>query len=139
MTIPEAAGLVIAAGAIAEKADLLILDMGTPVPIVELARKMIRLRGLRHPADVAIEFVGLRAGEKLHESLSFVDEIVTGTTQPHIMRVRGPRIPEFSELQSVVRLIEDHIAEQNAEGALTCVREAVLGAQASRLQNTTAG
>ena len=65
MTIPEAARLVLQAQAIGRTGDIFVLEMGEPVRIVDLARKMIALSGV--PAD--IEFIGLRPGEKLHESL----------------------------------------------------------------------
>ena len=68
MTIPEAARLVLQAAAIGESGQVLVLDMGEPVRIVDLARQLIRLSG--HSADeVGIEFSGLRAGEKLYEEL----------------------------------------------------------------------
>ncbi len=68
MTIPEAARLVLQAAAIGESGQVLVLDMGEPVKIVELARQMIRLAG-RSEAEIGIEFSGLRAGEKLYEEL----------------------------------------------------------------------
>ncbi|MFV3545520.1 polysaccharide biosynthesis protein, partial [Mycobacterium tuberculosis] len=75
MTIPEAAQLVIQAGAMAQGGDVFVLDMGEPVRIVDLARSMIELSGLRVreegsvDGDIAIEYVGLRPGEKLYEEL----------------------------------------------------------------------
>src|SRR5438094_7659722 len=74
MTIPEAAQLVIQAGAMANGGDVFVLDMGEPVKIVDLARSMIELSGLRirednNDGDIAIEYVGLRPGEKLYEEL----------------------------------------------------------------------
>ena len=80
MTIPEAAQLVIQAGAMSEKGgDVYLLDMGQPVKILDLARKMIRLSGLEvkdvdHPnGDIEIVFTGLRPGEKLYEELLIGD------------------------------------------------------------------
>jgi FlaA1/EpsC-like NDP-sugar epimerase len=69
MTIPEAARLVIQAGAIGNDGEILLLDMGEPVRIVDLAADMIRLSGLRVGEDIEIEFSGLRPGEKLYEEL----------------------------------------------------------------------
>ena len=90
MTIPEAAQLVIQAGSMGLGGDVFVLDMGEPVRIVELAEKMIHLSGLsvrseRNPqGDIAIEFTGLRPGEKLYEELLIGDQV--GTTQhPMIM------------------------------------------------------
>ena len=85
MTIPEAARLVLQAQAIGVTGDIFVLEMGEPVRIVDLAQKMIALSGV--PAD--IEFVGLRAGEKLHESLVHEDESLEATGREKILRVVG--------------------------------------------------
>jgi FlaA1/EpsC-like NDP-sugar epimerase len=90
MTIPEAAQLVIQAGSMGQGGDVFVLDMGEPVRIVELAEKMIHLSGLsvrseRNPhGDIAIEFSGLRPGEKLYEELLIGDNVVA-TRHPMIM------------------------------------------------------
>ena len=90
MTIPEAAQLVVQAGAMGQGGDVFVLDMGEPVKIVELAEKMIHLSGLsvRSPGnpngDIAIEFSGLRPGEKLYEELLIGDD-VSPTVHPMIM------------------------------------------------------
>ena len=89
MTIPEAARLVLQAQAIGEAGDIFVLEMGDPVRILDLARKMIALSGV--PAD--IEFVGLRPGEKLHESLVSESESLVPTEREKILRVdRVPRM-----------------------------------------------
>ncbi|MFI8747734.1 polysaccharide biosynthesis protein [Pseudomonas sp. NPDC077186] len=91
MTIPEAAQLVIQAGSMGKGGDVFVLDMGSPVKIVDLAEKMIRLSGLSvcsesNPhGDIAIEFSGLRPGEKLYEELLIGDN-VQPTEHPMIMR-----------------------------------------------------
>jgi FlaA1/EpsC-like NDP-sugar epimerase len=98
MSIPEAAGLVIQAGAMAEGGDVFLLDMGEPVRIEDLAKSMIRLSGLEvrdgeHPdGDIAIEFVGLRAGEKLHEEL-LLNASATPTEHPRIYKSHEPFLP----------------------------------------------
>ncbi len=74
MTIPEAARLVIQAGAIGRGGEILLLDMGDPVRILDLATDMIRLSGLEVGCDIEIEFVGLRPGEKLSEELHVLGE-----------------------------------------------------------------
>ncbi|AZE54130.1 nucleotide sugar epimerase/dehydratase WbpM [Pseudomonas synxantha] len=90
MTIPEAAQLVIQAGSMGQGGDVFVLDMGEPVKIVELAEKMIHLSGLsvrseKNPhGDIAIEFTGLRPGEKLYEELLIGDNVVA-TQHPMIM------------------------------------------------------
>nr|WP_090444645.1 nucleoside-diphosphate sugar epimerase/dehydratase [Pseudomonas benzenivorans] len=91
MTIPEAAQLVIQAGAMGQGGDVFVLDMGQPVKIVDLAEKMIHLSGLsvrseKNPhGDIAVEFTGLRPGEKLYEELLIGDN-VSPTDHPMIMR-----------------------------------------------------
>lgn len=91
MTIPEAAKLVIQAGAIGTGGDVFVLDMGEPVKIVDLATRMIHLSGLevkdddRPNGDISIEFTGLRPGEKLYEEL-LIGSNVAGTQHPGILR-----------------------------------------------------
>lgn len=84
MTIPEAAQLVLQAGALGRGGEIFILDMGKPVKIIDVARDMIRLSGLRPDEDVQIRITGLRPGEKLFEEL--------GTTDDHVERTRHPKI-----------------------------------------------
>ncbi len=74
MTIPEAAQLVLQAGAIGESGNVFVLDMGTPVRIMDLAKNLIRLAGLKPDEDIKIEVVGLRPGEKLYEELMMKEE-----------------------------------------------------------------
>ncbi len=95
MTIPEAAQLVIQAGAIGNDGEILLLDMGEPVRIVDLATDMIRLSGLRVGEDVEIEFTGLRPGEKLYEELHAEGEAHLPTRHSKIMVAdRQRRDPE---------------------------------------------
>jgi FlaA1/EpsC-like NDP-sugar epimerase len=128
MTIEEAVGLLIEAGALATSADLLVLDMGQPVSIVELAQRMIRLRGLRTPADIEIQYVGLRPGEKLHERLVWPEEHAVGTSHPRIMRVADGQVPSVEILESALRAISDRVSQQDSEGALDLLT-AVIGVE----------
>jgi FlaA1/EpsC-like NDP-sugar epimerase len=105
MTIPEAAQLVIQAGAMAKHGDVFVLDMGEPVKIVDLAQRMIRLSGLavkdvNNPnGDVELKFTGLRPGEKLYEELLVSGEEFE-TEHQRIRRIVEPSVPEavLSEL-----------------------------------------
>jgi FlaA1/EpsC-like NDP-sugar epimerase len=103
MTIPEAAQLVLQAGAMGQGGDVFVLDMGQPVRIVDLARRMIQLSGLtlrdaEHPSgDIEIAITGLRSGEKLYEELLIGDN-PEPTEHPRIMKARESLIP-WSELQ----------------------------------------
>ncbi|MFJ3076107.1 MULTISPECIES: nucleoside-diphosphate sugar epimerase/dehydratase [Pseudomonas] len=98
MTIPEAAQLVIQAGSMGQGGDVFVLDMGGPVRIVELAEKMIHLSGFsirseRNPSgDIAIEFTGLRPGEKLYEELLIGDNVLA-TRHPMIMSASEDFLP----------------------------------------------
>jgi FlaA1/EpsC-like NDP-sugar epimerase len=98
MTIPEAAQLVIQAGSMGQGGDVFVLDMGEPVKIIELAEKMVHLSGLsvrseKNPhGDIAIEFTGLRPGEKLYEELLIGDNVVA-TSHPMIMSAHEDFLP----------------------------------------------
>jgi FlaA1/EpsC-like NDP-sugar epimerase len=110
MTIPEAVQLVIQAGAIGGRGQVYVLDMGDAVRIVDLADTMIRLSGKEPGRDIAIEFVGARPGEKLHEELWSEDESVTPSDYEAILLVtRSPIDPVWleAELDELERLVED--------------------------------
>jgi FlaA1/EpsC-like NDP-sugar epimerase len=94
MTIPEAARLVLQAAAIGESGQVLVLDMGEPVKIVDLARDLIRLAG-HTPDEIAIEFTGLRAGEKLFEELLANDDTSIPT---HVARLRVAQLNDGAGL-----------------------------------------
>ncbi|MFZ6731689.1 polysaccharide biosynthesis protein [Undibacterium sp. Ji42W] len=98
MTIPEAAQLVLQAGAMGEGGDVFVLDMGEPVRIIDLARRMVHLSGLEVKSEttpdgtIEIQHVGLRPGEKLYEELLIGDN-VEGTSHPLIMRAQENELP----------------------------------------------
>jgi FlaA1/EpsC-like NDP-sugar epimerase len=125
MTLDEASSLVIEAGALAESGDVMVLDMGGPISILDLARRMIRLQGLRTPTDIEISFTGLRPGEKLHERLFLGTERPVGTAHPRVMRVSNLEPPALASLKVALRDIEDRIADQDEAGALRIVMETV--------------
>jgi FlaA1/EpsC-like NDP-sugar epimerase len=109
MTTPEAVSLVVQAGAIGGRGEIFVLDMGEPVKIIDLARSMIRLSGREPDREVPIEFIGVRAGEKLHEQLWGDDEVVGETEHPKIKRARrAPVDPVWleQELAELERLVE---------------------------------
>ena len=85
MTIPEAVALVIQAGAIGGRGRILVLDMGEPIRILDLANNMIRLSGKEPEVDVEISFIGSRPGEKIHEELFAAGETWQPTTHPKIV------------------------------------------------------
>jgi len=109
MTIPEAAQLVIQAGALGEHGDVFHLDMGEPVRILDLARRLLRLHGLRErvdggEGDIAIRIVGLRPGEKLYEEL-LIGSDARPTPHPRIFRARERFIGAEELSALIVRLI----------------------------------
>jgi FlaA1/EpsC-like NDP-sugar epimerase len=110
MTIPEAVQLIIQAGAIGGRGQVYVLDMGEPVKITDLAETMIRLSGKEPGRDIAIEFVGARPGEKLHEELWSGTETVIPSSHEAIMLVTRPPIDQpwlEDELDELARLVDD--------------------------------
>jgi FlaA1/EpsC-like NDP-sugar epimerase len=131
MSIPEAAGLVIQAGAMATGGDVFVLEMGEPVKIDTLARSMIRLMGLevrdaQHPdGEIAIEYVGLRPGEKLHEELLLGDN-TTRTEHPRILKCLEPCMPAAA-LDLVLDRLKAAIDGGDAAGIRALLMQAVEG------------
>ena len=117
MTIPEAVELVIQAGAMGKGGDVFVLDMGDPVSINELAKKMIRLSGLEikdksNPnGDVEIHYTGIRPGEKLFEEL-IIGNNISKTSHPMIMRAEEDEI-EWTDLKLILKDLEKAIIESD--------------------------
>jgi FlaA1/EpsC-like NDP-sugar epimerase len=136
MTIPEAVQLVIRAGSLATGGEVFALEMGDPVSIMELAEDMIRFSGLEPGREIAIEIIGRRPGEKLHEQLFNGYERPEPTPAQKIMRaVRAPVDPEWVEhvFYKVGQLVEDGDAAglAAAVGELAAARSALAGARAN--------
>ena len=99
MTIPEASSLVLEAAVMGRGGEIFVFDMGQPVKIIDLARKMIQLAGLRPDVDIPIHFTGLRPGEKMFEELFKDSENLLPTHHPKIMKAQKSEIEaEFSEM-----------------------------------------
>lgn len=113
MTIPEAAQLVIQAGAMARGGEIFVLDMGEPVKIVDLANDLIRLSGLSPGKDIKLEFTGLRPGEKLYEELLTDEEGITQTSCDKIFVVKPLEI-SYSAVMLHVRLLEKYLSDPEA-------------------------
>lgn len=124
MTIPEAVALVIQAGAMAKGGEIYVLDMGEPVKIDDLARRVIRLNGLEPDSDIQVVYVGLRPGEKLHEDLVGAGEKREPTAHPKIFKVVAPGVspPNLDEL--VGRLIRQAV-DMDDQGIRQTLRELV--------------
>lgn len=101
MTIPEACRLVLEAAFLGEGNDIFIFDMGKPVKIVDLAKKMISLSGLRQEIDIQIKYTGLRPGEKLYEELLYTRECTMPTDNPKIFRAQTIR-HEYEQIREHV-------------------------------------
>jgi FlaA1/EpsC-like NDP-sugar epimerase len=131
MTIPEASQLVIQAGAMGQGGDVFVLDMGEPIRIVDLAKRMIHLSGLQikdeaHPdGDIEIQFTGLRAGEKLYEELLIGDN-VSKTTHPRIMRAEESMIV-WTELEKILNALTHATREDDFEQLRVILQQAVSG------------
>ncbi|MBX9914732.1 MAG: polysaccharide biosynthesis protein [Pseudomonadaceae bacterium] len=131
MTIPEAAQLVIQAGAMGQGGDVFVLDMGQPVKIAELAEKMILLSGLslrseRNPhGDIAVEFTGLRPGEKLYEELLIGDD-VTATEHSMIMRANEACLP-WAEFKLALEQLMAAVERDDYVRVRQLLRETVSG------------
>ena len=126
MTIPEAARLVLLAGAYAEGGDVFVLDMGKPIRIIDMARRMIELSGQRVKEDgdidgIAIEVTGLRPGEKLYEEVLIDDQSLRAT--PH---------------EKILRAHEDYLSEIETAAMFRDLREAVATGDKDRVRRNVA-
>jgi FlaA1/EpsC-like NDP-sugar epimerase len=92
MTIPEASSLVLEAAVMGRGGEIFVFDMGKPVKILDLARKMIQLTGLRPEFDIKIEFTGLRPGEKMYEELFKQCENLLPTYHPKILKAQRSEV-----------------------------------------------
>jgi FlaA1/EpsC-like NDP-sugar epimerase len=131
MTIPEAAQLVIQAGSMGEGGEVFVLDMGEPVKIVELAQKMIHLSGLsvqsehNKQGDIAIEFTGLRPGEKLYEELLIGNNVVA-TEHPMIMSAHEDLIP-WEKLKHRLAELLNAVQDNDYSSVRQLLRDTVAG------------
>lgn len=128
IAITEAARLIIQAGSFAEPQAIYILEMGEEVRILDLATKMIRFRGLRVGTDIAIQFTGLRPGEKIREQLYTADETTAPTPHPSIIKITSPPVLErgelFQQVEELVRLAANDEVEQLRTQLHSLVRRA---------------
>ena len=131
MTVQEAAQLVIQAGSMAKGGDVFVLDMHEPIRIIDLAKKMVHLMGYdvrdenSYRGDIAIEYTGLRPGEKLFEEL-LIGESVTGTDHPKIMRAEEETL-SWSQLQPLLSRLATACDNADREEVKAVLSEAVVG------------
>lgn len=105
LTIGEAVGLVVEAAAVTQGGDIFILDMGVPIKIMDLAQRLIRLRGLRPGRDIPLKVIGPRPGEKVSEELVGEGEETVPTEHPSLLRVRRVAPLNTSQLEREVELL----------------------------------
>lgn len=123
MTIPEAVQLVIQAGALAKGGEIFVLDMGSPVRIMDLARDYIRLSGLEPDKDIQIEIIGLRPGEKLYEELLLSDEGLQATTH-HKIFIGQPTFSDLAKLKEELEQLSMMLAG-NQQELIACMQRLV--------------
>ncbi|OYU20405.1 MAG: NADH-dependent dehydratase [Rhodobacteraceae bacterium PARR1] len=132
MTIPEAARLVLLAGAYSEGGDVFVLDMGEPRRIIDIARQMIKLSGreVKDPVtgagDIEIRITGLRPGEKLYEELLIDDSSLRATPHPKIMRAKEQSLSQI-EVASMIREISASLNGNDADRLRLVVAKTVDG------------
>jgi FlaA1/EpsC-like NDP-sugar epimerase len=114
MLIPEAAGLILQAGAMGKGGEVFVLEMGEPIRIVDLAENLIRLSGKELGVNAEIVFTGLRPGEKLHEELVIEGEDVTRTDHPKVMKLIGNEAMPPGWAKSLDQLIDTATAGERA-------------------------
>ena len=124
MTIPEACRLVLEAASFGKTGEIYVFDMGVPVKIVDLAKKMIELAGLVPDKDIMIEFIGLRPGEKLYEEL-LNDKEVTKPTVHEKITVAKVRQYELDKVNLAVKTILDAAMEVNVPSTVMAMKHLV--------------
>jgi FlaA1/EpsC-like NDP-sugar epimerase len=125
MTIPEACQLVLQAAVIGAGGQICVLDMGEPVKIVDLARNLILLSGLKPDEDIKIEFTGMRPGEKLYEELSTMLEDTVPTAHEKIRIFVGNGMPA-GDMLTWLRCLREICAERDAGRLVVALKEIVL-------------
>jgi FlaA1/EpsC-like NDP-sugar epimerase len=137
MTIPEAAQLVLQAGAMAEGGEVFVLDMGEPVKIMDLARRVVELSGLtvldegNPDGDIEIVINGLRPGEKLYEELLIGDDPLP-TAHPRILKARE-RYLDWEELRPALATLQVALVNGDARSTRRCLQQLVSGYRVSEV------
>ncbi len=126
MTIPESVQLILQAGCMGRGGEIFVLDMGQPIKILELAKKLIMLSGKRPYEDIDIEFIGMRPGEKMYEELFNTGEVYIDTTHTQIKVARSEDV-ERGFVESQVEEIQTLISRHDDEGLCSKFKEIVPG------------
>jgi FlaA1/EpsC-like NDP-sugar epimerase len=124
MTIPEASQLVLQASTMGHGGEIFVLDMGAPVKIVDLARNLILLSGLRPGEDIKIEFTGIRPGEKLYEELNSIDEDTLPTPCEKIKIFTGNGLPSAG-MEPCLEALRDICERRDVPGLVLAFKELI--------------
>lgn len=124
MTIPEACELVLEAATMGEGGEVFIFDMGESVKIINLAKKMITLSGMRVGRDIEIKFTGLRPGEKLYEELLNTDENTLPTHHPKIL-IAKLNVPSYTYMDTQMKLIQDVLVLGDNNELVSKIKEVI--------------
>jgi FlaA1/EpsC-like NDP-sugar epimerase len=133
MTIPEASQLIMQAGAVGQGGEIYVLDMGTPIKIRYLAEQMILLSGKIPGKEIAIEYIGLRPGEKLHENLFHEEEEFKPTPYSKLLLAQHRQLVDWSRFSTTLDLLRE-ACDRYDEVAIANLLEALIsGFQAGNL------
>ncbi len=124
MTIPEACQLVLEAGTMGKGGEIFVFDMGEPVKILDLAKRMIKLSGLTEGKDIEIKITGLRPGEKLYEELLSTEESTIPTYHPKIMMAKVVS-EDYEHLKSQIDAIKPNLSKASDETIVRLLKELV--------------
>ncbi len=124
MTIPEACSLVLEAGSMGKKSEVFVFDMGKPIKILDLARKMLKLAGLQEGKDIEIRFIGLRPGEKLYEEVLLNLENIKETFHPKI-RIAQVAKQDLPTIQKLIREILDYESAGEEEACVLTLKKLI--------------
>jgi FlaA1/EpsC-like NDP-sugar epimerase len=126
MTIPEASQLVLQAFSIGKGGEVFVLDMGKPVKIVDLARNLILLSGLQPEHDIAIEFTGLRPGEKLFEELNLQSEHLVATSHPQIRSYVNSSVLTQRDIRAYLKELQQISEDRDVGRLLLLLKEMII-------------
>jgi FlaA1/EpsC-like NDP-sugar epimerase len=112
MTIPEAVGLVLQSACQGNGGDILVLEMGKPLKVIDVARQLIELSGLKPDIDIEIKIIGLRPGEKMFEEIQHTREEYSPTNNERIFRFTGP-ILNYPDLDRILKEVNALILKEN--------------------------
>ena len=140
MTIPEAVSLVLQAGSMGKGGELFVLDMGKPVKVLDMARDLITLSGLRPDVDIKIEFTGIRPGEKLYEELLTAEEGTMATSFKKIMVARQSQVAQ-ERIDAMLQTLSDMVAAGDADNAelIKLIQDTAMSGARERAANGAMG